>query len=182
MVPIPDDEVVGDPEDPQSRSFTAFRSTAEESEIKRDQRGVDDEGGHMSSTGGRVMRVPGSKLPYIVTLSHHLSDATRHLFATMREAEAFIKRNTPVPRALLSTIYDRPASESQAPTSKSESAADDEIVRRLKSIDKRLRQYSADEAALIMSAALAGAGMSRQERLRLVTSAERALDEHGRQA
>jgi hypothetical protein len=30
----------------------------------------------------------------------------------MREAEAFIKRNTPVPERKLSELYDRPASES----------------------------------------------------------------------
>jgi hypothetical protein len=72
----------------------------------------DNEGGHMSSTAGRITHVPGADLPYVVILSHHGSDATEHSFATMREAEAFIKRNTPVPAPGLSALYDRPASDS----------------------------------------------------------------------
>ena len=71
----------------------------------------DNEGGHMSSTAGRVTRLPGAELPYVAVLSHHKSEATRHAFATMREAEAFIKRNTPPPGRSLSALYDRPASD-----------------------------------------------------------------------
>jgi hypothetical protein len=66
----------------------------------------------MSSTAGRVTRVAGARLPYVVVLSHHDSEATEHAFATMREAEAFIKRNTPVPARALSRLYDRPAGNS----------------------------------------------------------------------
>ena len=77
----------------------------------QDSRDWDNEGGHMSSTAGRVTRVPGAELPYVAVLSHHDSDATEHSFATMREAEAFIKRNTPPQGRLLSTLYDRPASD-----------------------------------------------------------------------
>ena len=69
-----------------------------------------NEGGHMSSTAGRITRVSGAELPYVAILSHHESEATEHAFATMREAEAFIKRNTPVPNRILSPSYDRPAS------------------------------------------------------------------------
>jgi len=57
------------------------------------------------------MRVPGAELPYVAILSHHESDATEHPFATMREAEAFIKRNTPPLARALSALYDRPASD-----------------------------------------------------------------------
>jgi hypothetical protein len=71
----------------------------------------DNEGGHMSSTAGRVMRTAGAELPYVAILSHHGSEATEHAFATMREAEAFIKRNTPVVGPGLSALYDRPASD-----------------------------------------------------------------------
>jgi hypothetical protein len=71
----------------------------------------ENEGGHMSSTAGRVMHVAEAELPYVVVLTHHESEATEHGFATMREAEAFIKRNTPVPRRALSKLYDRPASD-----------------------------------------------------------------------
>ena len=67
-----------------------------------------NEGGHMSSTAGHVMHIAGAELPYVVVLSHHGTEATEHAFATMREAEAFIKRNTPVPARALSALYDRP--------------------------------------------------------------------------
>jgi hypothetical protein len=72
----------------------------------------DDEGGHMSSTSGRVIHNPSAKLPYLVVLAHDESEDTEHSFATMREAEAFIKRNTPASAASLSSLYDRPASDS----------------------------------------------------------------------
>jgi hypothetical protein len=78
--------------------------------MKRQEQSCDNEGGHMSSTSGRVTHVSGADLPYVVVLAHHDSEATEHGFATMREAEAFIKRNTPVPRRTLSALYDRPAS------------------------------------------------------------------------
>jgi hypothetical protein len=80
--------------------------------MNREEQGWDNEGGHMSSTAGRVMRVAGADLPYMVILSHHASEASEHAFATMREAEAFIKRNTPVPARTLSALYDRPAGDS----------------------------------------------------------------------
>ena len=71
----------------------------------------DNEGGRMSSTAGRVMRVADAELPYIAVLTHDGSDATKHGFATMREAEAFIRRNTPSQGRALSKLYDRPASD-----------------------------------------------------------------------
>jgi hypothetical protein len=69
------------------------------------------EGGHMSSTAGRVIRRPAAVLPYVAVLAHHDGEATEHGFATMREAEAFIKRNTPPTGRTLSELYDRPAGE-----------------------------------------------------------------------
>jgi hypothetical protein len=77
----------------------------------QDSRDWDNEGGHMSSTAGRVTHVAGAALPYVAVLSHHAREATQHSFATMREAEAFIKRNTPVTGPGLSALYDRPASD-----------------------------------------------------------------------
>jgi hypothetical protein len=97
----------------------------------------------------------------------------------MREAEAFIKRNTPLPGAILSTTYDRPAS---APRSspKAESIMNDEdILARLKVIDQRLRQISTEDAASVLAGGLANAGIQEQERLRLVEETERILDELG---
>jgi len=81
----------------KDRSFSIFRTAAEEVQLKQDEHAWDNEGGHMSSTGGCVVRKPEAELPYVVSLTQHLSEATEHSFASMREAEAFIKRNTPVP-------------------------------------------------------------------------------------
>jgi hypothetical protein len=77
----------------------------------RDDQARGNEGGHMSSTAGRVMHLPRSELPYIAVLAHQGGAATEHCFATMREAEAFIKRNTPLSARTLSALYDRPASD-----------------------------------------------------------------------
>jgi hypothetical protein len=101
-----------DSERSKSKSFTAFHSAAEEAEMKRAEQVWANEGGHMSSTSGRVINRPGEDLPFIAVLSHHGSECTEHGFATMREAEAFIKRNTPVPERKLSKLYDRPAPDS----------------------------------------------------------------------
>jgi hypothetical protein len=69
------------------------------------------EGGHMSSSSGRVLRVPGAELPYMVILARpDLADLCRTC-QTIREAEAFVRRNTPVPTPALSTLYDRAAGE-----------------------------------------------------------------------
>jgi hypothetical protein len=93
--------------DPQGSSGAkhaiGLRSAAE------DATGSAGEGGHMSSERGRIVQSPGADLPYKVILSHDGSRDTDHAFATMREAEAFIKRNTPVPAAPRTT-YDREAS------------------------------------------------------------------------
>jgi hypothetical protein len=65
----------------------------------------------MSSTSGRVTRGTGT-LPHVAVLTHHGRQATEHAFATMREAEAFIRRDTPAPDAKLSDVYDRSAGDS----------------------------------------------------------------------
>lgn len=61
---------------------------------------------------GRVVRTLDGKLPYKVVLTHSTRPVTDHRFATMREAEAFIRCSTPVPSPSLSTLYDRAAGES----------------------------------------------------------------------
>jgi hypothetical protein len=99
-----------DSKEPKGKSFTVFRSAAEEAEMKSAEQDWANEGGHMSSTSGRVINRPGEGLPFVAVLSHHGSECTEHGFATMREAEAFIKRNTPVPERKLAKLYDRPAS------------------------------------------------------------------------
>ena len=88
------------------------RKSSAEADTKREEQSWDNEGGHMSSTSGRIMHHPDAKLPYVVVLTHQGSEATESSFATMREAEAFIKRNTPVPGRTLSPLYDQPPSDS----------------------------------------------------------------------
>ena len=66
-----------------------------------------DEGGHMSSRFGRIVRTSDA-LPYKAILTHDQCAETECSFATMREAEAFIRRNTPVPAAR-STLRDHDA-------------------------------------------------------------------------
>ena len=87
------------------RRFSAFRSAAEEAAAKRQTQNRDNEGGHMSSMAGRVVGTPGSSMPYKAILSLEGGKSTEHAFATMREAEAFIRRNTPPPPTR-STTYD----------------------------------------------------------------------------
>lgn len=169
----------------KGNSVTAFSSAAEATDakresdaMKREEQAWDNEGGHMSSTAGRVMRVAGAELPYVVVLTHHGGEATDHSFATMREAEAFIKRNTPVPGAVLSAIYDRPASEpGRSLTGKESSMNDEDILARLKVIDQRLRQISTEDAASVLAGGMANAGIHEHERLRLIAETERILDE-----
>jgi hypothetical protein len=163
---------------PTQKFFTAFRSASEEAATKSQQETKAQEGGHMSSTAGRIRRVSGADLPYVVKLVHHNCEATEHSFATMREAEAFIERNTPVPSPAISSLYDRPPSDFGAPRPYGESAMNDEaILARLKVIDQRLRQISTEDAASVLAAGLASAGIHEQERLRLIAETERILDE-----
>lgn len=102
----------------KEKILSVSHSTPGQPDTKREKDAVageeqswDNEGGHMSSTAGRIRRVAGAERPYVVILAHHGSEATEHCFATMREAENFIKRNTPVPGRTLSALYDRPASD-----------------------------------------------------------------------
>jgi hypothetical protein len=80
--------------------------------MKGEEETWENEGGHMSSTKGRITHVRGAELPYLVVLTHPGGETTERSFATMREAEAFIKRNTPRTAAALSSLYDRPPSDS----------------------------------------------------------------------
>ena len=79
--------------------------------MRDEQETWDNEGGHMSAPTGRVIHSPFAELPYTAILQRPFGEATEHYFATMREAEAFIRRNTPVPGTKLSKLYDRPASD-----------------------------------------------------------------------
>ena len=161
---------------PTPKSFTAFSSAAEEAAM-RSVHDTANQDGHMSSTAGRVKHVPRADLPFIVTLTHHKCEATEHPFATMREAEAFIEQNTPVPRPSLSSLYDRPASDFGAPQPRESGMSDETILARLQVIDRRLRQISTEDAASVLARGLANAGIHERERLRLIAEMERILDE-----
>lgn len=65
--------------------------------------------GHIS---GRVVRTAGSKLPFKVVMLPAGFPGTEPRFATMREAEEFIRRSTPAPAPALSDLYDRAPGES----------------------------------------------------------------------
>ncbi len=65
--------------------------------------------GHIS---GRVVRTAASRLPYKVVMFPAVLPGTEPMFATMREAEEFIRRSTPVPAPALSDLYDRAPGES----------------------------------------------------------------------
>ena len=69
------------------------------------------EGGPMSSGFGRIERTSDPDLPYKAILTHDQCAETESSFATMREAEAFIRRNTPRPKAR-GTFWDRDAPKS----------------------------------------------------------------------
>lgn len=89
-----------------SKHFTPFRSAAEEFAMKPEEEVWNNEGGHMSSSSGLVVSTPGSHLPYKAVLSHQGRNDSEHPFLTIREAEAFIRANTPVPPGRR-TLYDR---------------------------------------------------------------------------
>ena len=91
-----------------SKHFTPFRSAGEEIAMKGDEDVWNNEGGHLSSSSGLVVSTPGSDLPYKAILRHQGRNDSEHPFLTIREAEAFIRRNTPVPLAHR-TLYDRDA-------------------------------------------------------------------------
>ena len=65
-----------------------------------------NEGGHMSSRYGRIVRTSDPDRPYTVILTHDQCAETTSAFATMQEAEAYIRRNTPRPKDR-STFWDR---------------------------------------------------------------------------
>ena len=57
-------------------------------------------------SSGRIVRTSNSDLPYKAILTSGQNAEAERAFATMREAEAFIRRNMPRPRAR-STSWDQ---------------------------------------------------------------------------
>jgi hypothetical protein len=95
--------------------FTVFRSASEEAE----RESWDNEGGHVNHMDGVVVSMPGGVMPYKAVLTNSAADQSEKCFATIREAEAFIRRNTPTPISR-STLLDRAAGEGLNPKSPKE--------------------------------------------------------------
>lgn len=95
-----------DSKTPPRKGFSIFRSAAEEARKKDQDENWEHEAGHMSCTSGRVIAVKGGNKPFKVVMSREGGEASEHFFATMREAEAFVRRNTPRPPER-SRTYDR---------------------------------------------------------------------------
>ena len=90
------------------KPFSIFRSAKDEAEMKGDEAHREDQSWSASSTVGQIVATPGADLPYKVVLTKGDGESTEHGFATIREAEDFIRRNTPRPPAR-STTYDHGA-------------------------------------------------------------------------
>jgi hypothetical protein len=86
------------PKRPKRKGFSIFRSAREEAGLKVEEANRDAEGGHMSCTSGRIVSVPGSDKPFKAIMSQESGGTSEHRFATMQEAEAFLRRNTPRPQ------------------------------------------------------------------------------------
>jgi len=91
------------------KHFTPFYSVAEEALTRLEQQSRAKLGGGMAPAFERIVSTPGADLPYKVLLTRNHRAETAHPFATMRDAEAFIRRNSPATASALSTLYDRDA-------------------------------------------------------------------------
>ena len=79
--------------------------------MKKEEPLWDNEGGHMSCTSGRIVRVTDTRNRFKAIMSQTSGGTVEREFATMREAEAFVRRNTPQAEER-STLYDRDAEHS----------------------------------------------------------------------
>jgi hypothetical protein len=98
------------PDEPQPNAepLTSSRAASSADASSCPSESMENEGGHMSSRFGRIVRNPAGPKPYKVILSHDQDPESERAFATMRDAEAFVRRNTPRPKAR-STFWDRDA-------------------------------------------------------------------------
>lgn len=78
--------------------------------MKAENESWDNEGGHVSHMDGVVVSTPGCVMPFKAVLKCDAADRSEHSFATIVEAEAFIRRNTPTPISL-PTLRDRATGE-----------------------------------------------------------------------
>jgi hypothetical protein len=100
---------------PKKAHFSVFRSASEEAEHES----WDNEDEHVNHMDGVVVSTPGRVMPYKAVLTRSAADRSEHSFATIREAEAFIRRNTPTPISR-SALFDSAAGEGLDPKSQKE--------------------------------------------------------------
>jgi len=86
-----------------------FKSATERAVLKLETVKWENEGGHENSAVTQVVHIAGSALPYDVVVTRPRGRVKHHSFATMREAETFIRRTSATPAPGLSALYDRPA-------------------------------------------------------------------------
>ena len=97
---------IGAPHPPEARKpFTPSEFAAEEAAAKLereswDHESWDNEGGTTPAPLRCIVYTPNDAFPYKVLLIHRGRPDSEHPFATMREAEAFIRHSTPAPAAL----------------------------------------------------------------------------------
>lgn len=141
----------------------------------------DNDGGHVKATGWRVILNPDDDLPFTAILTPGVGGPVEQRFATMREAEDFIKQGTCLQAPALSSEYDNyfgsPAERRGRVPETVIAAANEDIVVRLSVIDKRLRKISAEDAASVLADAMASAGLHENDRLLLIKEIEQILDE-----
>jgi hypothetical protein len=170
------------PSDSPSSLKAAGPSPAADEPARRLQEEIwDNDGGHVKATGWRVIRDPDDDLPYTVILTPETGAPVEQRFATMREAEDFIKQGTCLQGPTLSSAYDdyfgSPAERRDRSSGSGTADADEDIVVRLRAIDQRLRKISAEDAASVLADSMGSAGLHENDRLLLVKEIEQKLDE-----
>lgn len=94
---------------PSKQLRSDLRSAQEVAAMRAEQDHWDNEGGQMCAVG-RVVLTPADDKPYKVILTDDEGRLLERAFGTMREAEAFVLRNTPAD-LVRSTCFERPADE-----------------------------------------------------------------------
>lgn len=161
-----------------------LRSAAEGAALRLEEEIWDNDGGHVKATGWRVIRSAAEELPYTVILTPGVGGPSEQHFATMLEAEAFIKQRTCLQGPTLSSRYDdyfgAPGDRRDRVAEADIAAANENILTRLRTIEQRLRRISSEDAASVLADGLASAGLHENDRLLLIEEIERILDERDR--
>jgi hypothetical protein len=85
------------PAKPRAPHFTIFRSAADEAADVPARDASAREDAHLHATSGYIVQTHEASMPYKVVFNHVGKDDTEQPCATMREGEAIIRRNTPMP-------------------------------------------------------------------------------------